>query len=251
MSIRRLVYLDMRNQLAGRLNLCMRSLALNCDGVEAIAITCAIRTVAPIADPNAQRRRLFLDLVKRRVRPGAGSSLHFLNQRTWNHAVTNLNAIIRQVPFVVVGGVATRLYMPERMTLDLDILIEAKNAPLAYQDLVQAGHQKVGKLNIAGSQWQLTDGTSLDVLEASEPWVAEAIAHPNYSPDGLPVIDLPYLVLMKLISGRSQDLADISRMLGGATDLQLKRVRRLICQYLVTAKEDLESLIALGKLERH
>ena len=72
----------------------------------------------------------------------------------------------------------------------------------------------------------------------------------QHSPEGLPVIDLLYLVLMKLISGLSQDLVDISRMLGGATDLQLKRVRGLICQYLVTAREDLESLIALGKLER-
>ncbi len=203
-----------------------------------------------IADPNAKRRRLFLDLVKRRVHIGTGSSLDFLNQRTWNYVVTNLNKIIKGVPFVVVGGVATRLYMPERMTLDLDILIEAKNAPLVYQELAQAGHQKVGELSIAGSQWQLTDGTALDVLEGSDHWVVEAIAHPNYGPDRLPVIDLPYLVLMKLVAGRSQDLADISRMLGGATDQQLKQVREVIGLYLSTAIEDLESLIVLGKLER-
>ena len=81
-------------------------------------------------------------------------------------------------------------------------------------------------------------------------WVTEAISSPNYAPDGLPVVDLPYLVLMKLIAGRSQDIADISRMLGVAEDLQLQRVKKVINQYLPSAIEDLENLIVLGKLER-
>jgi hypothetical protein len=54
---------------------------------------------------------------------------------------------------------------------------------------------------------------------------------------------------MKLIAGRSQDLADISRMLGGAADLKLQQVKQVIAQYLPNAMEDLESLIILGKLE--
>ncbi|NES22577.1 MAG: hypothetical protein F6K41_27570 [Symploca sp. SIO3E6] len=203
-----------------------------------------------IADPQAEKRKYFIDLVKKRVQPGTGSSRDFLNRRTWNQAVTNLNKIIKQAPFVVVGGVATRLYMPERMTLDLDILVKSEDAELVYDDLEQAGGQKIAELSIAGSQWQLLDGTSLDVLEVNDTWATEAIANPNYAPDGLPIVDLPYLVLMKLIAGRSQDLADISRMLGGATDWQLEQVRRVIAEYLGSAREDLESLIMLGKLER-
>ncbi len=204
-----------------------------------------------IPDLHAPRRRHFLNIVKRRVKPGTGSSLAFLDQRTWHYPVTNLKAIIKQAPFVIVGGVATRLYMPERMTLDLDILIKSEDGVLVYQDLEKAGSEKKGELSIPGSQWTLADGTSLDVLEVSEPWGSEAVKSPNYSPDGLPVISLPYLVLMKLLAGRSQDLADISRMLGGATELGLQEVREVICQYLPTsAMEDLESLIVLGQLER-
>ena len=203
-----------------------------------------------ISDPHAQRRRYFINLVKKRVQPGTGSSIDFINQRTWNNFVVNLNSIIKRAPFVIVGGVATRLYMPERMTVDLDILIKAEDATLIYEDLVQAGAEKQGDLNIAGSEWTLPDGTSLYVLTANEDWAAVAVDSPNYSPDGLPVIALPYLVLMKLRAGRSQDLADVSRMLGGATTDQLQAVREVINQYLPTAKEDLESLIILGKLER-
>lgn len=203
-----------------------------------------------LADPHADRRKRFLDLVHRLVRPGSGSTVEFLNQRTWSHPVTDLNAIIQRVPFVVVGGVATRLYMPERMTLDVDILIRAEDSVLVYGELQQSGHQRTGDLSIGGSQWQLLDGTCLDILEGTDDWVVKALAEPNYGPDGLPVITLPYLVLMKLLAGRSQDLADISRMLGGALEEELDSIRGVVGQYLATAQEDLESLIALGQLER-
>ena len=203
-----------------------------------------------VLDPNATKRKYFIRLVVKNAKPGSGSSIQFLNQRTWTYPVSNLSEIIKQAPFVIVGGVATRLYMPERMTLDIDILVKAEDAQLVYQDLTKANSQKISELSIQGSQWQLEDGTSLDVLEGTGNWVAKAIQTPNYSPDGLPIIDLPYLVLMKLIAGRSQDLADISRMLGGATDIQLHEVKKIINQYIPNADEDLESLILLGKLER-
>jgi len=97
-----------------------------------------------------------------------------------------------------VGGVATRLYMPERMTLDLGILINAEDAALIYQDLEKSQAKKVGNLSVSGSQWQLADNSSLDVLEGEDKWVKAAVLNPNYAPDGLPIIDLSYLVLMKL-----------------------------------------------------
>ncbi len=61
--------------------------------------------------------------------------------------------------------------MPERMTLDLDILIKAEDASKTYQDLENAGSKKIGILNIPGSQWQLSDNTSLKVLEGDDEWV--------------------------------------------------------------------------------
>jgi hypothetical protein len=202
-----------------------------------------------IQDLSAQKRHFFLSLVKKRVKPGSGSGSVFVHQRTWSYPVNNLNLIIKQAPFVVVGGVATRLYMPERMTLDLDILINTEDAELIYQDLEKAAGKKVGNLSIPGSQWQLADNTSLDVLEGEDEWVKEAVLNPNYAPDGLPIIDLPYLVLMKLAASRTQDLADVSRMLGLADESTLTKIKSVVHAYLSTAMEDLESLILLGKLE--
>ncbi len=80
-----------------------------------------------INDRSQYKRSIFLSLVKKRVKSGSGSSLAFLNQRTWTYPVSNLKLIIKQAPFVIVGGIATRLYMPERMTLDIDILIKIQD----------------------------------------------------------------------------------------------------------------------------
>jgi hypothetical protein len=200
-------------------------------------------------DLNLERRKIFVTLARKRAKKGSGSSHFFLNKRTWTLPVTDIRRFLASIPFVVVGGVATRLYMPERMTLDLDIVIAADQAKIVYKNLQEMGAKKITNLSIPGSQWDLPDGTSLDVLEIDEPWIESALSFPNYSPDGLPIIDLPYLILMKLNASRSQDLADISRMLGCASDIQIQKTQAVIEKYLPTATEDLESLIMLGKLE--
>lgn len=202
-----------------------------------------------ISDRSHLKRKYFLDLVRKRVKAGCGSSLSFLCQRNWSLPVTNIREIIDPLPFVIIGGVATRLYMPERATLDLDILVRACDNTKVYQKLEQVGSQKVANLSISGTQWLLPDQTSLDVLEGEDDWVEQALSTPNYSPDGLPIIALSYLVLMKLSAGRTQDLADISRMLGLCKEQEIQKVRDIVNFYLPSASEDLESLIYLGKLE--
>jgi hypothetical protein len=195
-------------------------------------------------------RKQFLALARKRLRPGSGSSLLFLDQRTWTFPVINLNAILPKKSFVIVGGVATRLYMPERFTLDLDILISNESSDLIYACLTKAGAEEIGILSVGERQWKFSDNTLLDVLEFDDPWVTDALQNPQFSPDGLPVIALPYLVLMKMQANRAQDLADISRMLGAADDKDLEAVRKAIQCHLPGDSEDLESLILLGKMER-
>lgn len=143
------------------------------------------------------------------------------------------------VPFLVVGGVATRLYAPERMTDDLDILVAADKAEAFYEGLARGG----------ATNCLLPDGTLLDVLEEDAAWVAEAMAAPSPGPDGLPVIALPYLVLLKMRASRGIDIGDLTRMLGAADEADLEGTRQVIRTHLSDAEEDLESLIQLGRLE--
>jgi hypothetical protein len=207
------------------------------------------RPSAPVLDTPADRRRLMLDIVRRRVRPGSGSGLDFLRRRDWREPTMALDFSALRTPFVVVGGVATALYMPLRMTLDVDLLVAEPSEKEMANELVSLGCQEIGPLAFGGHRWRTPDGSDLDVLVSNEPWASEAITSPNHSPSGLPVIDLPYLVLMKLDASRGQDVADVMRMLGGADESTRNRVRHVIRRYRPDQVEDVESIIALGELE--
>lgn len=167
----------------------------------------------------------------------------------------DLNSLLQGVRYVVVGGTATSLYMAPRTTQDVDILVLAGEISLAENALRQAGAAPRGPLTIDnplevhGNSWQLPDGSKLDVLWSERPWVAEALAKPNRDPAGLPIVALPYLVLMKLASGRGVDMGDLSRMLGGADDKSLAAIRRVVKKHLPDALEDVESLAELGRWE--
>ena len=197
----------------------------------------------------AERRAQYIALAQRRVRPGSGSSTVHLRSRTTVQQLFDLRQLIRKTRFLLVGGLATRHYMPERTTLDTDILVLAEDQEAVERELAAVGCPRLGGLGIGGSTWVLPNGTTLDVVISDAPWAREAIEHPVQTADDIPVIALPYLVLTKLYAGRSQDIADITRMLGGAGERVLAEVRATVAQYMPDAANDVESMIVLGRLE--
>jgi len=197
----------------------------------------------------AERRGQYIALAQRRVRPGSGSSSAHLRRRTAVQPLFDLRQLIRKTRYLLVGGLATRHYMPERMTLDTEILVLAEDQEAVEQELTAAGCQKLGMLAIGGSTWALPNGTTLDVVTSDAAWAREAIERPLQTEEGMPVIALPYLVLMKLYASRAQDIADITRMLGGADDLALAEVRSTVARHMPDTVNDVESMIVLGRLE--
>jgi hypothetical protein len=201
------------------------------------------------SDPQA-KRRLFLDIARRRAHPGSGSAFFFLEQRMATNRWPDLTSVLEDIPWAVVGGVATRAYMPERATQDIDILIAQKDTEKTHACLRSAGFVYLQDLSIGGTVWRAPDGILLDLIESPEPWIKEALSQPGRDPQGLPVLSLPYLVLMKVQSGRTQDLADVTRMLGLASDEQRQATREVFSRWQPDAVEDLESMIILGELEK-
>jgi hypothetical protein len=200
----------------------------------------------------ASARSAFVALAARRAGPGAGSATHFLKTRTTRARWPNLDEVLAPLPWAVAGAVATRLYMPERATQDLDVAVAANQATESRRRLTQAGFTYKGELSIGGASWVSPKGVAIDVLEGHEEWWPEALqsAQENRDAQGLPILPLPYLALMKFQASRLQDLADVSRMLGQASEESLSRVRALFAHY-VSAEDlqDLESLITLGRME--
>ncbi len=104
---------------------------------------------------------------------------------------------------------------------------------------------------MGGTSWTLPDGMPLDVVELDEPWASEALkqAQTNRDAQSLPVLPLPYLVLMKFRAGRAQEVADVTHMLGQADETTLADVRGLFARHLPGDLDDLTSLIRLGQME--
>jgi len=210
----------------------------------------AIAAIAPDGRLTpAQRRRLFIEICKRRIKPGTGSSEEFLRKRTASNPWPDLRPILKGIPWAITGAVATRAYMPERATKDLDILVRREDGDKVRERLTQAGYRYVSPLTIPGFHFLSPEGVEIDVILGDYPWIEEALANPRTDPAGYPVLDLPYLVLMKMESSRGRDWGDLTTMLGLASEEELARVREVVARYAPDLVEDLESFIYLGQVE--
>jgi len=162
----------------------------------------------------------------------------------------DLRPILNGLDWLVVGGVATRNYMPERMTRDLDILVREKDSGAVVAKMESAGYKLEARLSIPGVLMLSPTGVEVDVLFGNTPWLEEALKTAATDPAGYPTIALPYLILLKMDAQRAQDWADVSRMLGWASEAALENVREVFRKYAPQDVEDLESLIFIGKKER-
>ena len=176
----------------------------------------AIAAVAPDGRLTpAQRRRVLIDICRRRIRPGTGSAPEFLRRRTAMITWPDLRSVLRDTPWAVVGGVATRAYMPERAAKGMGILVRRDDSDEVRERLEAAGYEFITPLAVPGFLVRSPEGAEVDVILGDYPWLGEALVHLCQDPAGLPVLDLPYL----LINGGRRGLllemspADLKRML--------------------------------------
>jgi hypothetical protein len=210
----------------------------------------AIAAIAPDGRLTpAQRRRFMIDFCLRRIKPGTGSGHEFLRRRTAMNSWPDLRPILQNIPWAIVGAVATRAYMPERATKDLDILVRHEDGDEVLERLEAAGYSIISRLAVPGFLLHSPEGVEVDVILGDYAWLEEALAHPRQDPAGYPVLDLPYLVLMKVASSRGRDLGDLTTMLGLASEEELARVRDVVARYAPDEADDVESLIYLGQVE--
>jgi hypothetical protein len=169
----------------------------------------------------------------------------------------NVHELLSGLAYVVIGGVATRNYMPERFTKDVDVLVSPSAFNEAQAHLRAKGwrelqllHFSSDGLTLRGATWSKED-EEIDLITADAPWVEEAVATPAFDADGMRVVSLPFLILMKLDASRVQDTSDVARMLALADDETVDRARKVIRRYSSDslAVEDFESLLQIGRWE--
>ena len=216
-----------------------------------IRVPPAIAKIAPDGNLTPrQRRRILIEMSLRKQKPGTGSSHEFMRRRTAVHPWPDLQPILEGIDWVLIGGVATRAYMPERVTKDMGILVRDSDGPEAIERLKRAGYTVMSRLAVPGYLLKSREGIELDVLFGKYRWLEEALTHPEHDAAGYPVIGFPYLVTLKMAANRGRDLGDLTTMLGWASDEALSQVRNVVARYTPEDSDDLESLIFIGKKEQ-
>jgi hypothetical protein len=145
--------------------------------------------------------------------------------------------------------------MPERTTADIDVLVEPENFDRAIAQFVETGYTlRRQALEFADTRLGLIGqrvvaDRPVDVLSSTQSWIHDAVASVRWENETLPIVDLPYLVALKLDASRSVDQGDLSRMLGFASPEDLDRVRSIVRRLLPSDIDDLEQYILLGRYE--
>jgi hypothetical protein len=165
------------------------------------------------------------------------------------HSWPQLFAILQDIPWAITGGIATRAYMPERSTQDIDIVLPREDCERAWAAFRDAGFHVAPALDAPYFVARSPEMPEVDVICVDFPWLDSALAHPHIDTAGMPVLDLPYLIIMKLMANRGVDIGDMTRMLGLALDEDLDRVREAVRDYAPEDLDDLEALILLGRME--
>jgi hypothetical protein len=207
------------------------------------------------------RRRFFIERgLRRRSRGGRGSDLESLMKLPRTEIGVNARELLGAIPFCVVGGIATRAYMPERSTKDIDFLVSPDDFEGTEQRLRAAGYSATARsddlsfsdsrLGLFGRAWQ-KENIRINLISSSQAWVHEAIMAESFDQTGLRVIALPYLVLMKIDASRGQDQADVERMLGRVSAENVECIAEIVDRYSgdPQAADDVRQYALLGRME--
>ncbi|SRR5579875_190721 len=203
------------------------------------------------------RRRFYLDRGLRKRSIGVGSDLHALMALPRDPTAVNPGELFGAISVLVIGGVATRAYAPERQTKDTDFLIDPDSFSEAVALLRNSGWRKTidlffpnSSLGIRGEAFE-KEGAFIGVITSDREWVREGFARPVYDQTGLRVIPLAYLVLMKIDSAHGIDQGDLTRMLGRLDEEQVEEIAGIVDRHAhdAQAADDVRQYSLLGRME--
>ena len=198
-----------------------------------------------------EMRKMFLELALRRSKKqGHGSSVAFLRQRTAWLERPQLGPVLQNIAWVWAGDSAMRAYMVERVIQRAAVLLHERDAAYAEQCFEAVGYQMVPAKRRAFMAVQRAEEMAIDVYGWNDQWVDGVLQAPEYDAAGLAVLQLPYLIVMKLHDADLQDLADIGRMLSQASADECAEVEAVVAQLNPEYSQELSQLLIIAENER-
>ena len=164
--------------------------------------------------------------------------------------------------WAVIGGLALAVRAEPRQTRDIDVAVAVdgdREAESAVRSLVGRGFriieegviEQLAVRRLATARLEAPGGVPVDLFFASscvEPELVAAAERVEVLPGlSLPVATSGYLIALKVLAGRLQDLADVDSLLRAAAPGDVAEARRVIAT--ITARgchrgRDLEAILA-------
>lgn len=172
----------------------------------------------------------------------------FLSPDTLIAEIRMLASILTQqgVSFALIGGVAMGVYGSDRLTVDLDFVVDS--IPPCFQD--------AAPLEIGGVQIKTAQGVEVDFVDRNDEYralyrEALAAARPHPGLGGVRVVPAEFLAAMKLAVGREKDLGDLAFLLATPGVLDYAKTRKVVATHLgVYAARELDGYRETAAWER-
>jgi len=156
----------------------------------------------------------------------------------------HLHLVAERIPHAVIGGIAVGVYGYDRTTRDVDLLVN-------HEDLRRLPGRPLA--NVKGKTFKV-DGVDVDVMAAPrKSELFRGIINQAVQQEGLPIIPLHGLLLLKLLSTRISDLGDVERLLMAQSPTDVGAIRQWLRSQGVgrdiVADFDLAALSAVANRE--
>jgi hypothetical protein len=154
--------------------------------------------------------------------------------------VHSVLARLSQFNYALMGGFALGFHGYQRATSDIDIMVNGKDIPAIAQML---GLQHLRPLTIGGMAGTLPEGTEVDLVAPTWPWVPAALQAAQSTPNGK-VLSKPFMVIAKLWAARGTvDDMDVLQLVKLMAPAERKMTRSLVRKYLPNDVEDFDQMV--------
>lgn len=148
------------------------------------------------------------------------------------------------VAHAVIGGMAVSAYSPPRMTKDVDFVVPQE----AMDAIRELGEASPLAESVDGVTVEV-DGIPVDFIFVPEGFPDDAFRG-GPTIEGIPVLRLEALMVMKMRAGRAKDLADVVEMLKTRSDAEVEQIRKWVKRHDPEELEDFEANLMMAQYEK-
>lgn len=154
----------------------------------------------------------------------------FIGPDQINEIILMIRDMAQQEGFVaaLAGGVAMQVYGSNRMTNDIDFLLDQEPENIK-------GLRKIRPIKFGGNSYRAQNGAEVDLIVRNDNYRAlyeDALVNLVITPEGISIVTPEHLAAMKLVAARDTDIMDLKWLIKQEGILDLRKIRGIIFRFL-------------------